>query len=299
MADLVEEVDGSRGISRTEHALRSVLNDDIESVRRRLARALERLGYNVISDEPLYARRAARGRATYYCSADILEYPIKLTVGLRQLSPGATLATFDYTVEHFGSVSFKGDQRTLRREAEAIIALAASGTTTSVCAACGTGQTDDARFCRVCGAPNAGGAPAEVEVLRLTAGARAGQHLIVAGAAWAAVSLLLALPFIFLSGKPAGWAAVFLLTQVVAGLLLLFVGARSLTRTLNPASSRHPALPAAAPRADSLKEPATFPALPARTSVSDGTTELLAQKVGEREKEPVHRKGRDTSPTNM
>src|SRR5688572_21705407 len=172
MTDRVEEVDGSRGMSRTEHALRSVINDDAENVRRHLIQALDRLGYKVISEEPLYARRAARGGVAYYCSADILEYPIKLTVGLKRLSQSATLATFDYTVEHFGSVSFKGDQQTLRREAEAIIALATSGATTSVCAACGTGQTDDARFCRFCGAPNAGGAPAEVEVLRLTAGAR-------------------------------------------------------------------------------------------------------------------------------
>ncbi|HEX6183256.1 MAG TPA: zinc ribbon domain-containing protein [Pyrinomonadaceae bacterium] len=298
MADLVEEVDGSRGMSRTEHALRSVLNDDVESVRRRLIQVLDRLEYKVISEEPLYARRGARGRAAFYCSADILEYPIKLTIGLKQLSPSATLATFDYTVEHFGSISFKGDQQTVRREAEAIIALAASGATTSVCAACGTGQTDDARFCRVCGAPSAGGAPAEIEVLRLTAGARAGQHLIMSGAVWAAVSLLCALPFILLSGKPAGWAAVFLLTQVVAGLLLLFAGARRLTRTLNPDSSQHPTLPAGVPRAASLKEPAPFLSPSAQTYVTEGTTELLVQKGREREKEPVYRKGRDTSPTN-
>jgi hypothetical protein len=298
MADLVEEVDGSRGMSRTEHALRSVLNDDVESVRRHLTQALDRLGYTVISEEPLYARRGARGRATYYCSADILEYPIKLTIGLKRLSPSATLATFDYTVEHFGSVSFKGDQQTLRREAEAIIALATSVTTTAVCAACGTGQTDDARFCRVCGAPSAGGTPAEVEVLRLTAGARAGQHLIITGALWAAVSLLVALPLILLSGKPAGWPAVFLLTQVCAGLFLLFAGTRRLTRTLNPAASRHAALPAGVRQTGRLKEPTTFPPLPAQTSVTEGTTELLVRKVKEREKEPAYRKGRDTSPTN-
>ena len=298
MAELVEEVDGSRGLSRTEHALRGVLNSDIESVRRRLAQALDKLGYKVISEEPLYARRGARGRAAYYCSADILEYPIKLTIGLKQLSPNATLATFDYTVEHFGSVSFKGDQQTVRREAEAIIALAASDTTTSVCGACGTSQTDDARFCRVCGAPNAGGAPAEVEVLRLTAGARAGQHLIITGAIWAAVSLLAALPVIFLSGRAVGWAAGLLLAQVAAGLLLLFAGERRLSRTLNPRPPRHPAPPVGATQAGSLKGAATFLPPPAQTYVTEGTTELLGQKVKGREKEPVYRKGRDTSSTN-
>ncbi len=279
MADLVEELDGSRGMSRTEHALRSVLNSDIESVRRRLVQALDTLGYTVISEEPLYARRGARGRAAYYCSADILEYPIKLTIGLKQISPNATLATFDYAVEHVGSVSFKGDQQTVRREAEAIIALATSGTTTSVCAACGTGQTDDARFCRVCGAPNTAGAPAEIEVLRLTAGARAGQHLIMTGAVWAAVCLLIALPLILLGAKPAGWAVLFLLSQVAAGLFLLFAGTRRLTRTLNPSPSRHPTLPAGAPRADSPGESAAFLPPPTQAYVTDGTTELLVQKV--------------------
>lgn len=298
MADLVEEVDGSRGMSRTEHALRGVLNNDIESVRRRLTQALDRLGYTVISEEPLYARRGARGRAAYYCSANILEYPIKLTIGLKQLSPNATLATFDYTVEHFGGMSFKGDQQTVRREAEAIIALATSSTTTSGCVACGTRQTDDARFCRVCGAQNAVGTPAEIEVLRLTAGARAGQHLIITGAIWAAVSLLVALPLIFLSGKAAGWAAGVLLAQVVAGLLLLFAGERRLNRTLNPGSSQHPTLPAGVPRADSSKESAGVLPLPTQTYVTEGTTELLVPQVKEREKEPVYRKGRDTSPTN-
>lgn len=104
MAEFIEEVDGSRGMSHTEHTLRSVLHDDIESARQRLSHALDRLDYKVISEEPLYARRRARGWAAYYFSADILEYPIKLTIGLKPLSPNLTLATFDYAVEHWGSV---------------------------------------------------------------------------------------------------------------------------------------------------------------------------------------------------
>jgi hypothetical protein len=63
MAEFIEEVDGSHGMSHTEHALRSLLNSDIESVRRRLIVALERMGYEVISEEPLHARRRARGWA--------------------------------------------------------------------------------------------------------------------------------------------------------------------------------------------------------------------------------------------
>ena len=63
MAESIEEVDGSRGMSRTEQALRSVLNCDLDTARSRLIEALERLDYNVISDEPLFARRRARGLA--------------------------------------------------------------------------------------------------------------------------------------------------------------------------------------------------------------------------------------------
>jgi hypothetical protein len=296
MAEFIEEVDGSRGMSRTEHVLRSVLNSDIESVRQRLIQALDRLGYKVISEEPLYARRRARGWAAYYCSANILEYPIKLTIGLKQLSPNVTLTTFDYAVEHLGGVSFKGDQQTLKCEAEAIIALATSGTIASVCIACGTKQINEARFCRICGAPNTGGDPAELEVLRLTAGTRAGHHLITTGGIWAAVSLLLALLFILLSAKTVGFATGFLLTQVVAGLFILFLGVHRLYRTLNPELSQPPMLPVSTPQPDFREEAAAFLASPAQASVTEGTTGLLVEKLKEREKEPVYRKRRDTSP---
>ena len=180
MAKFMEEVDGTSGLSRTNNVLRSVLSGDSESARQRLTRALEKLGYHVISEDPLYARRGARGSAVYYCSFDILDYPRKLKIGLKALSPNATLATFDYAAEHFAAVSFKGDLQTLKLEAEAIIALASQSAAITVCTACGTNQPDDSRFCRVCGAPNVGGAPAELEVLRLTAGARAAHHKIVA-----------------------------------------------------------------------------------------------------------------------
>jgi hypothetical protein len=299
MPEFVEEVDGSRGISRTEHALRSVLNGDIESVRQRLSHALERIGYQVISEEPLYARRRARGWAAYHCSADILEYPIKLTIGLRQLSSNATLATFDYTIEHFGGQSFKGDQQTIKREAEAIMALATPSPTTTFCMACGTKQVNDSRFCRMCGAPNAKGAPAELEVLRLTAGTRAGHHHITMGAIWSAVNLLVILPLILLGYfKGGGLAAVLLLAQAVIGLLLLFLGAYRLHRTLNPDPSQPQMIPVNPPQAVAMRETVDLPLSPAQTYITEGTTELLAPKFKEREKEPVYPKRRDTSPTD-
>jgi hypothetical protein len=299
MAELIEEVDGSRGMSSTEHALRSVLNGDIESVRQSLTQALDSMGYNVISEEPLYARRMARGWAVYYSSANILEYPIKLTIGLKQLSPNVTLATFDYTVKHSGGVSFKGDQQTLKREAEAIIALATSSPTATVCIACETKQIDDARFCRICGAPNAGVAPAELEVLRLTAGTRAGQHLITTGAILAAVSFLIALPFILFGDvKVGGLVAVLLLPLIIAGLIILVWGMHQLHRTLNPDLSPQQKLPISVRQVDSTKGSVALPSTPDQTFITEGTTGLLTPKLQEREKEPVYSKGRDTSPTD-
>ena len=295
MAEFIEEVDGSSGLSRTEHALRSVLNSDIESVRQRLIHALDKLDYKVISEDPLYVRRAARGRATYYFSADILEYPIKLTIALRQLSPNATLATFDYAVEHSGSISYKGDQQTLKREAEAIIALATSDAA-SVCTSCGTKQISEGRFCRICGAPKVDGDPAELEVLRLTAGARAGHHLITTGAIWTLVSLFIALTLIFLGGRTGGLAVLILLSQVVMGLLILFWGVISLHRTLNPDSSKTSIIPVNLPQEISTQEFTAFPSAPSQTFITEGTTESLAEKLKVGEKEPVYAKKRDTSP---
>jgi hypothetical protein len=296
MAELIEEVDGSSGISRTEHVLRSVLNGDSESVRQKFIHALGKLGYKVISEDPLYVRRSAQGWATYHCSADILEYPIKLTIGLKHISPNATLATFDYAVEHSGSISYKGDQQTLKREAETIIALATSNAI-SVCTACGTKQISEARFCRICGAPNEGGDPAEIEVLRLTAGARAGHHLITTGAIWTAVSLLIALSVIFLGGRTGGLAVLILLSQVVFGLLILFWGALSLHRTLNPDLSKTSIIPINLPKEISTQEATAFPISPSQTFITEGTTKSLAEKLKVvEEKEFVYAKKRDTSP---
>jgi hypothetical protein len=219
-----------------------------------------------------------------------------LTIGLKQLSPNSTLATFDYAVEHLGGISFKGDLLTLKCEAEAVIALAMSDTITSVCTACGTKQIDEARFCRICGAPNVGRDPAELEVLRLTAGTRAGHHLIATGALWAAVSLLISMIFIFLGFNPVGFATGFLLTQVFVGLFILFFGLHRLHRTLNPELPQPTLLPVTMPQETFTKNATAFLSSPAQASVTEGTTGLLGEKLKEREKEPVYRNKRDTSP---
>jgi len=296
MAKFMEEVDGTSGLSRTNHVLRSVLSGDVESARQRLTRALEKLGYHVITDDPLYARRSARGWAVYYSSFDILDYPLKLRIGLKALSPNATLATFDYLAEHTGAVSSKGDRQTLRMEAEAIIALASQSGTTTVCNACGTNQPDDSRFCRVCGAPNEGGAPAELEVLRLTAGARAGHHMIFASLVWALAPLIVGLFGVILSSRWNSLSTALLAAMVINFIILICVFNAS-RKTLK--ANQPQQVPGILPQPDARESlpSATSAAIPVQKYVTEGTTELLTNQPEEKEKELVHRKGRDTSPT--
>ncbi len=293
MTELIKEVDGSRGMSRTEHALQSVLDSDVESVRSRLIYALEKLDYKVISDEPLFARRKARGLARYYLAANILDYPTKLTIGLRQISPNATLATFDYVADHWGSVSFEGDRRTLTREAEAIIALATAQTNASACSSCGTKQTNEGRFCRICGQPTIGREPAELEVLRVTAGTRAGQHLVIVGAIWTALSVIASIAFLIMGGGAVGLVGVVLLCQAVFGMLILFWGIQNLSSALSRDASRPTTQPVDMPYELAAKDAAQLPHAP--PSVTEGTTNLLIKNPKGRD-EDVYSKARDTSP---
>jgi hypothetical protein len=293
MSELVETVDGKRGLSRTEHALRSVLNGNIDVVRPRLIQVLEDMGYNVMTDAPLYARRRARGAARYYLSANILEYPTELTIGLREIGPDATLVTFDYVLEHHGGLSFKGDQHTLTREAEAIIAMAAWDHDASSCSSCGTAQVSEGRFCRVCGAPTVTREPAELEILRITAESRAGHHLITSGAVLAAFAALAALGIALIVGSAGAIPVEAMLGIVVTGLILIFWGIYNLSQALN-AQKTH-ASPPVFRNAPQFTQPEPQVLSSAPPSVIEGTTTLLSKAPG-RQKQPILAKRRDTSP---
>ena len=290
MSDAIETIDARRGISRTEHALKSVLNGSIETVRSRLIGALEQLGYYVFSADPLHAKRAARGSAPYYLSANILEYPTKLSIGLREIGPGATLVTFDYVSEHPGGLSFKGDLDTQMREAEAIIAIASSDRNHAACSSCGTGQISEGRFCRVCGAPTVTREPAELELLRVAAGGRAGHHLIVSGSILVTIGLLATLGFSLIRGFP-GVVIGALLFVAAVGLLLLYLGVAGLSTALNRDRTLTDQPTAKAVAQISPAQPNVLPP----PSVTEGTTTLLTQ-THVREKELVHLDKRDTSP---
>lgn len=288
MADFL--TDGSY-TQTTEHDYRSVIAGDIESVRERLVYALERLGYRVISEQPLVAKRA-RGQASS-CSFDVLKCVKSLTIGLKALNPTSTLVTFDYEI--LNSFVTKGDRQTVEREAEAIAALAATRPASGSCPSCGTTYASDSRFCRGCGAPNVAVEPAEVEILRLTAGARVGHQSITGGIISMLVMLAIALPLIFLSSKGPKGGTILLIVGETLALLWLFYGMWRLHRTLNPKQetkqiSHAGGLPHALPAAQTA-------ALPPHASVTEGTTELL--NIPERERVAVPLKPHKTDTAEM
>lgn len=176
---LLTDTGGSTAYQTTEHYLRRVLVGNIENVRSRLIAALERIGYDILDDEPtvIRGRRAAAGWGTYYSSADVLDYPRTLVVRLKPNGEHATRVTFDYVIKH-PSLS-AGEKDILTREAEAVSSLATVRHLDKMCAACGTESTDDSRFCRRCGAPLTVEST-ELELLNMAAEVRAGYTSVVA-----------------------------------------------------------------------------------------------------------------------
>src|SRR5215207_7991163 len=227
---------GGGGTGVAEYSTRRVLAGETEGARRRLVYALEALGYSVTSESPLHARRR---RLKDVVRADFTEHSRKLSVSLRPSSDTAVAATFDFEVKHGGCMT-RGDLQTLEREADAIVALAAAPPASTLCRACGTENGGDAHFCRLCGAPSAAGVPAELEVLRLTAGSRASLQEITTGLLIALSTLAFALPMILFSVKPkvvnTGW--VVLLIGETFGWLMTLYGVLRLYLTLNSQKRR-------------------------------------------------------------
>ena len=301
MSEFIGVMGGSNSeMTVSELTTGRVMTGEPEVVRGRLVYALESLGYVVVSDNPIQARRARRKDIF---RADFLDHPRRLSVGLRQVGAAATQATFDFAVTH-GGCATNGDLLTLEREADALVALALSPPATGVCSSCGTENGEGGRFCRLCGAPNATGAPAEVEVLRLTAGSRAGLQEIVAGLFIVLLSFGAMLPLI-LGAKPKAVNAGLVLFAVgeVIGWAMAIYGMLRIYRMLRVRPEGHtphalPAFGADAAHATGRLPQARASALPpGRFSVTDGTTELLTPTAREAERVPLRRKERsDTNP---
>jgi hypothetical protein len=270
----------------SDHDLILAIPGDVGSVRARLVNAIQTLGYKVLSDQPLHAKRGKQCAAKWDCSLNVLDYTTTLTINLKQTNDAAVLATFNYEVKSYMRMT-KGDRQTLAREAEAIAALAMERAAASACRTCGTQVMDESNFCRRCGAPLVLDVP-ELEVLRLTRNARASYQRIVVGTIALLLAMLIVLPwYIVIGGRIVTPMLLVGIPLATYGLFLLLNGARQLHNTLNPATTKtiataaHPA----------FKSSVTTTALPpARgNSVTEVTTNLLSPK------EPVPRKNRNTS----
>lgn len=294
MSDFIDV--GGYGSQTTEIYLKRVLAGNIESVRARLCVALERLGYDLLEEEPaLRGRRAARGWGTWYGSADVLDYPMTLVVRLKSAGEHSTHATFDYTIKH--PWLSKGEKEVLTREAEAIVALATNRAAEKVCTVCGTEATDDSRFCRRCGAPMTS-EQGELDVLRMAAETRAGHTSVVTSTILSLSAIAIALiAWVAFLKKGAVSTKGLWFVIVLMGVLTLFnflVG-RFAWQRLNAALASKREETRALPdrRVQTLPhiEPAALPPRHAGHSITEGTTELLNTQTREQEPLPLRRGG--------
>lgn len=280
------------GTPISDHDLTLAIPGEVESVRRRLVDAVQKLGYKVVGEQPIYAKRRGQSAAAAWgCSFNVLDYPTTLTIALKQANDVSVLATFNYEVQ---SYMMKGDRQTLEREAEAIAALAVERLAVSTCRTCGTQVTDESHFCRRCGAPMVLEVP-ELEILRLTKGTRGSYYKIFVGLSALLLALLTTLPLFIVNGARIMWPMLGVGIPFASfGLCLLIHATWQLHRTLNPKAAKTIA-PQPAPIA--VQPASVTTALPpARpfASVTESTTDLLpagARRVAE----PVRRKDPNTA----
>src|SRR4030095_12882841 len=275
---LTYPVDQDNKMSTDYISLNSILNDhdlslaipgEVESVRQRLIDALQKVGYKVLGEHPLYAKRSGHGAACWDCSVNALDYPTTLTISLKQTNDVAVLATFNYEVKSYIHMT-KGDRQTLACEAEAIAALATERLAISACRACGTQVNDESHFCRRCGAPLVLDLP-ELEVLRLTRGSRDSYHKLFLGLTSLLLAALTALPIFIVTG--ARIYAPFLWVGIPLGIYAIFnlaQGMWQLHHALNPkslANSRTRNQPVIASSVTTA-----LPPEPVNASITEGTT---------------------------
>lgn len=280
------------GTAVLDHDITLAIPGDAASVRERLIQAVQTLGYKVVAEQPIIAKRGKQGAARYDCSFNVLEYQTTLTISLRQTNEHALLATFNYEVKSCMYMT-KGDRQLLAREAEAIAALTTERLAMSACRACGTPVNDESHFCRRCGAPLVLDLP-ELEILRLAKGARHGYHNIFVGVLSLLAAALTLLPIFVVAGTrifgPFFWVG---LPLAIFGFLITIQGMWQLHRTLNPKDVKS-AKPRLQPGVVTSNTTA-LPPRPAHASITEGTTDLLVPVRERRTPEPVHRQSESTS----
>lgn len=280
------------GTTILDHDLTLAIPGDAASVRERLIQAVQTLGYKVVAEQPILAKRPNQCSARYGCSFNVLEYATTLTISLKQTNESAILASFNYEVKS-STFMTKGDRQTLAREAEAIAALATERLAISACRSCGTQVNDESHFCRRCGAPLVLDLP-ELEILRLTTGTRSAFYNIFVGVLTLLAAALTLLPIFVVAGarifSPFFWVGVPL---GVTGFLMAFHGVWQLHRTLSPKDAKS-VMPRVQPGSVTSTTTA-LPPRPAHTSITEGTTDLLVPNREQRTPEPVYRKSESTA----
>jgi zinc-ribbon domain len=284
--------DYGSGTVITDHDLTLAIPGEVGSVRQRLVDAVQKLGYKVLGEQPLYAKRRARGACASF-SLNVSDYPTTLTISLKQTNDVSVLAAFNYEIESYMNMT-KGDRQTLLREAEAIVALATERVAVSTCRACGTQVTDESHFCRRCGAPMVLEVP-ELEILRLTRGARGSYQNIFVGLIASLVALLTTLPLFIVNGGRIMWPMLFVGIPFASyGLFLLIQGTWQLHRTLNPKPVKTVASQPAALAAQPAFVTTALPPARPMASITEATTDLLAT-ASRRVPEPIRRKDPNTA----
>jgi hypothetical protein len=286
---MLDSGDGDTASTYGEFHLTLTLAGDSDSLRERLGSAAEKLGYRIISDEPLVARRGGTSYGSISSiTSTVLDYARTLTFRLKPAGTGATLVTFNYVGY---PLNYKGARVVITREAEAIAALASVRQSAVACSACGAEAVDDSRFCRRCGVPMLG-EPAELQVLELTNDAHAGTRDISIGVIGFALAVITFVLIIAIKGIDQLTAAtVFTLIWALPSLIIMVMGFRHLSSTFS--SKQTEKVIASGNRSSpfptelSTGELSELPPM----SVTENTTNLLTPL--HRDKEPILIKRKD------
>lgn len=272
----------------SDHDVTLAIPGDLVKLRQRLVEALKQVGYLVLEEQPLKAKRIRKGVT---CGFNVANYPTTLTVSLKQTNDVAVMATFSFEIKSYTRMT-RGDRQTLLREAEAIAALASERLAITACRSCGTPSDDESHFCRRCGAPLVVDVP-ELEVFRLTKGTRNGYQHLTIGLLTIIFTTVIAFLIFMIKGGQKPWAPVVFIPFAVYGLFLVLQGLFQLQRTLNPKSQPN-AMRGVVRVTATVDTTALDPARTPVASITEGTTELLIPANKPRVAEPVRRKAADT-----
>ena len=291
-AEFIPVMSDSSGYYTFEHDVTRQVFGDPENIRAHLTDALEQMGYRVLNDNPIQARRSAKSGATSGCSQDILHYQTILNIGVKSSGTNLSRVTFDYEVRGvYSGYMSKGDRHTLTREAEAILALAMARASATHCTTCGADTAGSSRFCRQCGSQLTLATLPQVEVLRLTSNANASSKTT----GWGLFFVLLAglaLPLLFLhTDDPVRYAKILKVVLALssslgtAGMLMVLFGYLRLKNTVNKPieqdSLPHPSRRGFSENNREINAPDTneLPPTSIQYPVTEATTDLLPHEV--------------------